>query len=437
MISDKTLARVFGSARLAGLVGDLVRLAIGAGVVTAIGVWIVYYALVARSMVVQLHMNDFGKFYYSARLFLDGQDMYRPTAATLIPVATGRWRQFWNMNPPHFHAPLLLLARLPPTAALAVWAALSVVSLVACLRIIRLELDLTVTVPRALWGGLALLVFAGTGATVVTGQMTWLLLAPVTLAWKAARHNRWVRCGAWCGLGMSIKPFLLIFLPYFLLRRHVRAALAAVVAMAGVLATGLAVFGLAPYLSWVRSLGAVDWAWAGMNGSLLGFLSRAMVDNPQFAPWLVALRLALPIWLACVAIVGALTIGAAVVDHSPEAVDRSFATLLVGALVISPLGWVYYLWLAIGPIAAVAVAWVRRRAKMGQAARWRFGVLAAGTCACLAVPVAALLQFQPSVVATLTLGSAYFWGTALLWAWLLLDTWFARRARRAPAFEVA
>jgi hypothetical protein len=39
-----------------------------------------------------------------------------------------------------------------------------------------------------------------------------------------------------------------------------------------------------------------------------------------------------------------------------QPVDRSFALLLLCALLVSPLGWMYYLWLAAGPLAALALA---------------------------------------------------------------------------------
>jgi hypothetical protein len=65
MIGDRTLQRVLRSERLVALTGDLVRaiLWVLAGAVLAL--WLAYYVVLARNMVVELHMNDFGKFYYS------------------------------------------------------------------------------------------------------------------------------------------------------------------------------------------------------------------------------------------------------------------------------------------------------------------------------------------------------------------------------------
>ena len=35
----------------------------------------------------------------------------------------------------------------------------------------------------------------------------------MTLAWRAARHRSWLACGAWLGLSIGLKPFLLLFVP--------------------------------------------------------------------------------------------------------------------------------------------------------------------------------------------------------------------------------
>ena len=64
--------------------------------------WLLYYAAIVRFIFTALRMNDFGKFCYSAQLFLTGEDMYGPSLATEIPVGEDETRQLWNLNPPHF-----------------------------------------------------------------------------------------------------------------------------------------------------------------------------------------------------------------------------------------------------------------------------------------------------------------------------------------------
>jgi len=130
---------------------------------------IVWNGLLVHQMATKLSMNDFGKFYYSARAFLYGQDMYRSNPATWMPVGDGQYHTFLNLNPPHFHIPLLPLALLPPEPALALWGIASVVALVVSLRLIVGEVGLTLTPRGLLLVTIGVLGFAGTGAVAATG----------------------------------------------------------------------------------------------------------------------------------------------------------------------------------------------------------------------------------------------------------------------------
>jgi hypothetical protein len=248
--------------------------------------------------------------------------------------------------------------------------------------------------------------------------MSFLLLLPVTLAWAAARRGRWTRAGLYLGLAISVKLFLLIFIPYFLLRRRLRAAAASGTAAAACFVAGALVLGPGSYSSWLTQLASVDWAWRSPNASVLGILSRSLNENPHFSPLAVAPELILPVWLSVFAIVGGLTLVAVTFDRAGSAVDRAFALLLSAALLISPLGWVYYLWLGLGPMAARALEW-RNSAAVGTArGPERFLFLAIPG---LVWPHFATFAFQPHAWATLLPASAYFWSMAALWCAAMLD----------------
>jgi glycosyl transferase family 87 len=361
--------------------------------------------------------------------------MYAPTPATPVVVAPNVTHDFLNMNPPHFHLLVLPLALLSPTQALLIWTLASLLSLGGCLYLIVRELAVKLSAARVLWALLAILTFAATGTVIATGQLSLLLLMPVTLAWLAARRGGWTRAGAWLGLAMSVKPFLFIFVPYFLLRRRPRAAVTALLVVAGAFLTGLAVFGVPSHLAWLSALDATDWSWAAMNGSILGALSRMLSESPYFTPFVSAPGLVRPLWLCGAAIAGVATLAAAWRDDSPEAVDRGFVLVLVGAQLVSPLGWIYYFWLPVGPAAALVVNWLRERrertALRGEqpAVRWR-NVLLWTSLPCLMWPLGLVTAQQPSALATATLGSVYFWGTVLLWAGVLVDELRASANRR-------
>jgi alpha-1,2-mannosyltransferase len=429
MLSDRTLALLLRSPRSRAMWGDLAHATVAGLVVVLCVGWLVYHAVLARAMVEQYHLNDFGKFYYAARLFLAGEDMYGPNPATSMYVGPGLEHEFLNVNPPHFHLLMLPLAPLAPMTALVIWAVASLAALAFCLRLVVRELGVRLTPARVLWSALALLSFAATGAVVITGQLSLLLMVPVTLAWIAARHDRWPHASVWMGLAMSVKPFLLIFVPYFLLRRQWRAAGYAVLTIAAAFGVGRAVFGVEAHEAWGRALAGTDWPWAAMNGSLLGVLRRTLGPSPYFTPVSLDSELIRIMWRAGALMILIATIWLASRDRSTQAVDRSFALLLLGALLVSPLGWVYYLWLPVGPLVALGLTWLRGSR---SAARVRNALV---TCALpgLACPLILVTAWQPSGWLTLTLGSAYFWATWLLWSAVAVDGLGMRAAlRREP-----
>jgi hypothetical protein len=93
--------------------------------------------LVLVRVMVTLNMNDFGRFYYSARAFLAGQDMYAPSPATPLGAGQiGGAQQLLNLNPPHFHLLVLPLAQLSPNVAVTVWMLASTCALVVSLLVI-------------------------------------------------------------------------------------------------------------------------------------------------------------------------------------------------------------------------------------------------------------------------------------------------------------
>ena len=354
------------------------------------------------------HMNDFGKFYWSTRQYLGGGDLYATNPATLIEVAEGEWRQFTNMNPPHFHLLLVPLALLPPAVALASWmlGGLASCLLSGWLVVREVRLSTRVAGPAVL-AGVYLTAWAGTGSLLLTGQLSWLLLLPLTLMWSAVRRERWSLAGVIVGILASIKSFLLVPMAYFLIRRRWRALAASLTAFTAAFAVGLVVFGAAAHRSWLASLGGMNWPWPVLNGSLLGFLARTLGPSPSLAPVLLAPDLIYPVW-ALLALTG-LGITLVAVARRPTDADRSLALLLTASLLFSPLGWVYYAWFLIPPLVALS------RNGLPERVRWLILFsLAAGLC-----PSPLARSAQPSALATATLGSVYFWGLAATWVALL------------------
>ena len=377
-----------------------------------------------------IERSDFGKLHASARAFVAGKDMYDLGDATLSPVRgmTGEvlhYIQFLNLNPPHFHLVLLPLAPLTARAALVVWGVASLACLMLSLRLILRETDFVLTPGRGRLVALALLSCAAMGAMAVTGQVAFLLLLPVTLAWIHARRGRWALAGVYLGLAMSVKPFLAIFLPYLVLRRRFAALGTAVGAGAAAFLVGLGVFGWDAHRAWMAGLSAVSWEWVAMNASALGFLKRVLAPSLYFEPLLDAPGLIGPLWVLLAAAIGVMTLVVAAADTEKGAVDRGFGLLHLASLLVSPLGWTYYWWLALGPMVAVGASWRGRSAHEerppdSKARAWRRALLLAAVPG-LFWPLPLTVVFQPSAWATALPGSAYFWATLALWAALLAD----------------
>lgn len=364
------------------------------------------YAISLHWGFTRLAMLDFGKFYYSTVAFLQGGDMYGPNPATFHRLDQ---IEHLDLNPPHFHLLLLPLVHLRPLLALSVWWVAGVCALAVSLRVIIAELGPRLTPAQWCWLVVVSLAFPGTLALVVGGQISWLLLLPVTFAWRAARHGRWVPAGASLGPALSVKPFLLIFLPYLLMRRQYRACLTTVLLAAGCILAGVLTFGLQPYHRWLAVVSVMNWAGTPLNGSLLAMLTRALGSGLYGDPVRTAPALIKPLWL-----IGAGLIGVTTLKASTRSVDRAFALLLLGALLISPLGWVYYLWLPVGPLAALLMT------HPAVATGWR-RIVSAVAVTGLFMPVDTAFLFEPRAWVSVSVGSPYFWGTLALWLTVLLS----------------
>src|SRR5262245_56596280 len=389
-------------------------LALVALVAITIAAFVLDVALM-HAMTSLLHMNDFGKFYYSARAFLDGTGMYAPNPATDLRFVEAPELQFLNLNPPHFHLLVLPFAALQPERAVTLWLGISLFALTVSLLVISRELNVSWTPVRLLAVTAGTLAFAGTQSFFATGNLSLLLMLAMTMCWASARRGRWTAAAVWLGACLSVKPFLLIFAPYLAATRRFRALGILSATAAASVAVGLVVFGAGEYRAWYAALTqSGDWAWGVMNASLLGVFRRAFDTQPIGTPLLVAPSLVNG-WIVAAALVGIVTLVVTIGHRGPNAFDAALLLLVVGAQVISPLGWIYYLWLPAGPVAAVmASSAVKCRATLHIAL-----VLIAPIG--FAYPMPFLLAFRNHAWATLTIASIYFWATLALWLLLIDD----------------
>ncbi len=389
----------------APVTGVAIVVLLGLGAAMLRGQW-----QLSKTTIEETDAQDFGIFYASVRNAVGGNGLYAPLPPRrLSRYYTGQL----NLNLPHTNLFFLPLAFLSPRQGLAVWAVASLLvfawSTWASLRALRWRLPVVGWIALVVY----LLAWGPAAAFSLTLQLSFLLMGPVTASWLAAREGRSVAAGAWLGLAASAKPFLLLVVVYLALRRDARALRAfGVVSLLFVLA-GLVVFGPQSYVDWVTQLPRVAWASHYMNASLGGLVER-LFGHPYYATvgaagW-VRFTL-LPIVSIAIAVI---TLRAAArPPRSAFSEDHAWATVLLASVLLSPLGWVYYLWIALWPVAAT----------IGHQHPWRQPSardwwLVPGLCGWLWYRRMAAWG-QPSPLATAAFASMYFWALLSLWWWCL------------------
>ncbi len=389
-------------------------------------VWNTYLFVI----MVNVNMNDFGKFYYSAVGYLQGRNIYDINPAIVTPISILEYEILLNLNPPHFILLILPLAFFSPNIALFFWFLLNIICLLFSLFIIFNTVEVKFNAWRIMLLVISLLAFAGTGGVLITGQLSFILMLLITLFWFESRNGRWGRAGFYLGLSLSIKLFFLIFVPYLLMRKKCRTMILACGVNLFCYGLGIMIFGWETYSLWLRNLGLADWGWLPMNVSFQGFFTRLLTSNPQFQPFFCEPALVKPLWMLAGGLVGILTLSLTVRDTSRTELDRSYALLLVAAQLISPLGWIYYAFLVFGPLIALMISWHRIRDEEKGVTkamiRTKYLLLFIALLGFL-IPVPFILSFQPSALVTLVWGSAYFWATLALWIVLFFDGLLTQR----------
>jgi len=412
MISDATLQQVL-SRQAVRLWGDLIRATLWMLVVVLLLAYAAVYIRLAALLLARPGHNDFTIFYFTGRMVSEGLPLYAD-----VPEA---YRTYWrgitlgNLNPPHFQLLIAPLVPLGYRGALAVWLLFNVAVVVMAWRITVRELAPALTPKRILVALLVIFASAAWTSVAVTGEMSLLLLVPFVLAWRAARHQRWTSAGVWLGLCVAFKPFFLVFVAWLTVARRWRAIGGGLLSALACIVAGASVYGVKAYADWMRGLGRIGWYYLPMNVSLRGLAERLVHSGAPIVPVVELPLLATPLWLTAAASVGAITAWTAWPGRAGSRdVDRLFALLLVAALLVSPLGWIYYLPLATAPVVALAL-----RGQLLAAGRVQAAVFLAGL-ALLYVPMEITEMGQPSAVATVALASAHCWGTLALWTALLL-----------------
>jgi hypothetical protein len=318
--------------------------------------------------------TDFAAFMLNARGWIAGSPY--PAGAT-------------DPNVPHVILVFAAFAGLSTTVGLTVWLLLSYICAVAAVRRVAHEVRRRISVPVTLTAIAVLLASPPALIVAATGNMTWPLCWIFTVAWSLDRNGHRTAAAGLVGLLISAKPFLGLWLPYYLLRQAWASLATATAAALLATACSVAITGIDAWRAWIDMLERVPWYDLSFNVSALGVIAR--IDRPEILPWIVV----------CCAVGG---ITGHWLRRSAADVDRDWAVLVLTSMLLSPLAWRYYLLLGLGPLTLLTVR----------------GGLSAGAVAMLAAftfaPVA--LVEGGTAVTRATLGSLAFW--LLVFAWTAL-----------------
>ena len=292
--------------------------------------------VVAASVVAPDRGGDFLMLYDSTRAWLQGLSPYVSSQPTT------------NLNPPLLWLVVAPFTRLPVSVAYAAWTIMSLCLFGVTARIaasaIRVPLiDIAVVV----------LSLTGTAFELHLGQISFVLLVPFTAAWLLDRSGRPTAAAACMGVLCALKPFFGLFVLLMLWRREWRALLACVGAALSAAAVGWVLAGTEGYLAWISNIRHVTWTWHIFNGSVWGagarlFNLQDMVLMVQWTPLSESRAAALAVGVAGTALV----VMALWRSIGRADIDRTYAAVSLAALLVSPLGWNYYLATVFGPVLA-------------------------------------------------------------------------------------
>ncbi len=343
-------------------------------ILLAVAGWLTAFALFAFWRV-GMDRSDFFLFFESGRAWLDGGNVY--------PLD-----QNPNLNPPTAVVVLFApLARLPYVVAQILWTLCGAAGLLASIRVAARALRLTRV--QVLWIlGITNITHAAF-LIWMQGQLSWLLMYPVTRAWLAIRDGQQMRAGLWLAPAIAVKPILAL-LPLVLPWRVwlTAGAASAFMTLCTILWTGWE-----SWAAWLRVGSAVAWLEWPPNASLWGLAARLQSGVLKS----LTLNELHPALIGVTVIIGAIAWLQAAREPN---VDRRFTLAVMWTVLMSPLGWIYYLPLGLGPMVA---SWPTSNAV------WL-------AVAFLTIPFHMVQDWFGSPTLIRTVGSIY--GVAVLIAWL-------------------
>jgi hypothetical protein len=276
-------------------------------------------------------MTDFGVCYQAGERILGGEILYRSSDGHLqykySPVSALFFSAF---------------TVLPYEAARIVWYYLEWILLGGIFYFSIAILPVKNTKTTYLVGFAALIVAKFIGREFQLGQVNTLIIFLLVVSLAGSIRGRFVGAGVAYGLTLFLKPYALIFFPYYLLKKRFKLIGAgSATLLLGLLLPAL-LYGFRGNLlilkEWIStlSLSTPGLLTVGDNASLYAFVFKHIRREAQTLDWLFVL---LVVFFLALALLEMMRIGRTADLHRPEALEASFLFVLIPFL--SPLGWYY------------------------------------------------------------------------------------------------
>jgi hypothetical protein len=254
-------------------------------------------------------------------------------------------------------------------------------------------------------------------------NLTHVVLAVVVLAMLWLLSGKEARAGSLLALGALIKPPLLIWLPYFVIRRRWRAAGWMTAGLLGLVAASVAFFGVGLHAVWVRQfvtgisarpVGAYNVQ--SINGFLVRLTMSGTLVNWRPVPVGPGFRIAQG--LIAGAVISGVLVTAMLAGPPGTRTARLLeqAAVLCVLLLLSPISWTHYYCLLLVPMAA----YLTETLPVPRHGWWMVVSCFAGLL--VSLPVTLWVPAHPvygAIVARVLL-SHYFFGCVLMLSLLLV-----------------
>jgi hypothetical protein len=300
--------------------------------------------------------TDFSSFYLSAlEVWRDGNpyasrlvdpfgDSIRAPGAEPIPDSETP-APIGNLNPPFQTVLMAPLGKLDYDPAMWIWYALSLASGIAA-GFVMAGTWLPER-PLRIWGpalAIAMLLYFPSAANAWIAQYGLVIALVAALSFWFLARGRHVAVGVTLGLAAGLKVFLGLFGVLFLLTRQWRALAGFTAAfLASVLLGGLAL-GWETYPQYLDMLGQVTWHSSSWNVSVFGTATRLLGSAANDGAILNLPGAGLAVGRAVAVALGIAYVGVVILaerrrDDLPLAMSFTFVMMIL----LSPLGWWYYL----------------------------------------------------------------------------------------------